>query len=202
MDWLVILYWSRISYPRRSGLVRKSNHLRPIYLNLKSFLSIILFHSIGPCLAFRLHSDLDLHGGNYKPLNTRWVVDCIIYFSRQGCLKEQLWQNATLISKSFEANAIKFRTPCDLDMAYGKQDANDLDCTLFWIMLSFAFVSTVWAQCLILELQVLLSFQQLLNTNLKVMSHSWRLLHGYEGKPNVIDNREIIVQQDWALSVH
>ena len=33
LDLLTILYSSHVSYPSRSGLVEKTNHLRPIYLN-------------------------------------------------------------------------------------------------------------------------------------------------------------------------
>jgi hypothetical protein len=32
VDLLTVLFLSHVSYPRRSGLVEKSNHLRPIYL--------------------------------------------------------------------------------------------------------------------------------------------------------------------------
>ena len=35
LDQLTISYWLRVSYPRRSGLVGNSNHLRPIYLKLE-----------------------------------------------------------------------------------------------------------------------------------------------------------------------
>jgi hypothetical protein len=31
-DLLTILYYSLVSYPKKSGLVRKSTHTRPIYL--------------------------------------------------------------------------------------------------------------------------------------------------------------------------
>ena len=34
LDLLIILYYTRASFPRRSGLVGKSNHWRPIYLRL------------------------------------------------------------------------------------------------------------------------------------------------------------------------
>ena len=35
LEFVAISYQSHVSYPRRSGLVGNSNHLRPIYLNIE-----------------------------------------------------------------------------------------------------------------------------------------------------------------------